>query len=112
MHIAWLIRRNADVYMGFLAVVPRVQFPLTAIRCLEALAFWPCSRRGRPNTDDSHFGAARVDHIDRSRLSEEATLVGDLRSDGRYLEICATSRPKGAAGTGGGHRLMVLVRLL
>ena len=38
---------------------------------------------------------------------------GDRRSDGRYLEISASACPEGATlDCGGGHRPMVLVRLL
>ena len=39
-------------------------------------------------------------------------LDGDRRSDGRYLEISASSCAEGATWTGGGHRPMVLDRLL
>jgi NADPH:quinone reductase-like Zn-dependent oxidoreductase len=39
-------------------------------------------------------------------------LDGDRRSDGRYLEISASSCAEGVTWTGGGHRPMVLDRLL
>jgi len=61
-------RREAEQLRTQLA---RVQFPPTALPRIGGPAFWPCSTGGRPNTDDSlQLVAARVGHIDRSRLSE------------------------------------------
>ena len=59
----------------------------------------------------SLWRSARRSHRPKPAF-RKAILDGDRRSDGRYLEISASSCAEGATWTGGGHRPMVLDRLL
>jgi len=93
-----------------------VQFPPLAPSrfrpSLAGLHFSPLDRRAAERRRvTSIWRSARRSHRPKPAF-RKVILDGDRRSDGRYPEISASSGAEGATWTGGGHRPMVLVRLL